>query len=488
MPSGITRREAIRRGILSTASAVAGAIVPPAQAKEAMRDGTIPRFTRPLRIPPVLEPVARTAGHDEYAIVQREATQEILPGLATKIWGYRGLFPGPTIRARRNRTIIVRHTNQLPAHTVVHVHGGVTPADSDGFTTDMVMPQGSRTYTYPNRQRAATLWYHDHAMDHTGEHLFRGLAGFYIIEDEEELALPLPRGPFDVPLMLQDRAFHADGSLAYDTGRHLGFEGQVILLNGVPWPKMEVSTRKYRFRLLNGSNARLFRLALSTRDPFTLIATDGGLLPAPVLLTSLPLAMAERAEVIIDFTPYDPETHLFLLNTLEKSESSQVLRFDVIKREADDTRVPARLSDPGFLDRPTTGTTRRWSFRAGFSFREGPPSIVWTINGQPFDPDRTDARIPSGEPELWRIRNEAPLRFLGRPHPVHVHLAHFQILERNGKPPLPHERGWKDTAALDGGEEVLLLLRFEQFRGRYMLHCHNLEHEDHAMMARIDVV
>jgi FtsP/CotA-like multicopper oxidase with cupredoxin domain len=202
----------------------------------------------------------------------------------------------------------------------------------------------------------------------------------------------------------------------------------------------------------------------------------------------LPLAMAERAEVIIDFTRYDPGTQLFLLNTLEKPQSAQVLRFDVIKREADDARVPSRLSDPAFLDRPTTPTTRTWSFRAGFSFHDGLPPVVWTINGQQFDPDRSDAKIPSGEPELWRIRNEAQLGFLGRPHPAHVHLAHFQILERNGKPPLPHERGWKDTAALDGGEEVLLLLRFEQFHGRYMLHCHNLEHEDHAMMARIDVV
>jgi FtsP/CotA-like multicopper oxidase with cupredoxin domain len=325
-------------------------------------------------------------------------------------------------------------------------------------------------------------------MDHTGENLFRGLAGFYIIEDEEELALGLPRGPFDVPLMLQDRAFTADGAFTYDTGRHFGFEGDVMLVNGIPWPKMEVSTRKYRFRFLNGSNARLFQLALSTRDPFTLIATDGGLLPAPVLLATLPLAMAERAEVVIDFRRYEPGTQLFLLNTLEKPLFAPILRFDVIKREADDSVVPPRLSDPGFLERPTTATTRTWSFRAGFSLREGPPPIVWTINGQRFDPNRIDATIHSGEPEVWRIRNEAPIRFLGRPHPAHVHLAHFQILERNGKPPLPHERGWKDTVALDGGEEVVLLLRFEQFRGRYMLHCHNLEHEDHSMMARIDVV
>ncbi len=372
--------------------------------------------------------------------------------------------------------------------TVVHLHGGVTPADSDGFAMDMVTPGESRTYTYPNRQRACTLWYHDHAMDRTGENIYRGLAGFYIIEDEEEMALPLPRGPFDIPLLLQDRSFNADGSLHYDTGRHMGFEGAVMLVNGVPWPRMDVSTRRYRFRALNGSNARFFQLALSNGDRLNLIGTDGGLLPEPVPLKALPLSMAERAEVIIDFSRYAPGTKVFLLNTREKPELAQLMRFDVIKREIDDAKIPSRLSDPGFLDRPKTPNIRTWEFRAGFSFSEGPPPIVWTINGKRFDPDRSDAKVPLGEIELWRFRNEAPLRFLGRPHNAHVHLAHFQILERNGKQPLPHERGWKDTVALEKGEEALAMLRFEQFRGRYMLHCHNLEHEDHAMMSRFDVI
>ena len=448
---------------------------------------TVPRFELSLKVPPVLEPTARTGTQDEYDIVQREAEQEIVPGHITKIWGYQGCFPGPTIRVRRNRTAVVRHTNRLSIHTVVHVHGGVTPADSDGFTMDMVKPGESRTYTYPNRQRACTLWYHDHAMDRTGENIYRGLAGFYMIEDEEELALPLPRGPFDIPLLLQDRSFNADGSLHYDTARHMGFEGDVMLVNGVPWPRMDVSTRKYRFRVLNGSNARFFQLSLSNGDPLNLIGTDGGLLPEPVPLKAFPLSMAERAEVIIDFSRYAPGTKVFLLNTREKPELAQLMRFDVGKREADDAKVPARLTDPGFLDRPKTPNIRTWEFRAGFSFSEGPPPIVWTINGKRFDPDRSDAQIRLGEIELWRFRNEAPLRFLGQPHNAHVHLAHFQILERNGKQLMAHERGWKDTVTLEKGEEALVMLRFEQFRGRYLLHCHNLEHEDHAMMSRVDV-
>src|SRR5262249_13024443 len=150
-------------------------------------------------------------------------------------------------------------------------------------------------------------------MDRTGENIYRGLAGFYIIDDEEELALPLPRGAFDVPLLLQDRTFNGDGSLHYDTGGHMGFEGDVMLVNGVPWTRMEVSTGKYRFRVLNGSNARLFQLALSNGDPLTLIGTDGGLLTEPVLVKTLPLAMAERAEIIIDFNRYEIGTKIFLL-------------------------------------------------------------------------------------------------------------------------------------------------------------------------------
>ena len=450
---------------------------------------TVLRFELPLKIPPVLDPTTRTETQDEYDIVQREAEREILPGRLTKIWSYEGCFPGPTIRVRRNRPAVVRHTNRLPTHTVVPFHGGVTPQDSDGFVTDMVRPGESRIYRYPNRQCVSTLWYHDHAMDRTGENIYRGLAGFYIIEDEEELAFSLPQGPFDVPLLLQDRAFNLDGSLRYDTGGHLGFQGDMMLVNGVPWPRIGVATRKYRFRILNGSNARLFQLALSNGGPLTMIGTDGGLLPEPVPLRTIPLPWLNERKSSSIFSRCAPGTKVFLLNTRrDKPELAQLIRFDVTRREPDDSRIPSRLSDPGFLKPPRTANVRTWSFRARLNLREGAPPLVWTINGERFDPDRSDATVQLGETELWRFRNEAALRFLGRPHPAHVHLAHFQILERNGEPPLAHEKGWKDTVALETGEEALVMIRFEQFRGRYMVHCHNLEHEDHGMMSRFDVL
>jgi len=445
----------------------------------------VPRFDVPLKIPAVLEPSRRTATQDDYDIVQSEADQEILPGHVTKIWGYQGVFPGPTIRVRSGHAAVVHQTNRLSVHTVTHVHGGRTPADSDGFATDMVMPGETRTYKYPNQQRASTLWYHDHAMDRTGENVYRGLAGFYIVEDDEELSLPLPKGDCDVPLVLQDRRFNMDGSLMYDTFGHEGIQGDIMLVNGVPWPRMEVSTRKYRFRILNGSNARPFQLALSNGDPLIVIGTDGGLLAEPVAVRNLPLAMAERAEVVVDFSRVPVGSKIFLMNTRERPERQQLMRFDVTHRESDNASVPSRLSDPGFLSRPASVNTRTWALQRSFSMRHGLPPFVWTINGKHFDPDRSDAKVPLGEIELWRLRNEGAGQQL---HPAHVHLAHFQIVERNGKPPLAHEKGWKDTVALEDGEEALVMIRFEQFRGRYMLHCHNLEHEDHAMMSRFDVV
>jgi FtsP/CotA-like multicopper oxidase with cupredoxin domain len=387
------RRTALGLGALGGASLATRFFLSRVQAAGRGPALAVPRFEVPLKIPPVLVPSAIGETQDEYEMVQREAAQEIVPGHQTKIWGYQGSLPGPTNRVRRNRTAVVRHTNHLAVHTVVHLHGGVTPPDSDGFAVDMVMPGQSRTYTYPNRQRVCTLWYHDHAMDRTGENINRGLAGFYIVENDEEVALPLPKGPYDVPLLLQDRAFSADGSIHYDTHGHQGFQGDVMLVNGVPWPRMDVSTRKYRFRVLNGSNARQYQLELSNGDPLTLIGTDGGLLPAAVQVKKLPLAMAERAEVIVDFSRFAPGEKIFLLNANETRQQAQLMRFDVVKRESDDARIPPRLADPGFLD-PKHANTRTWTFRASFSFSEGPPPIVWTVNGKRFDPDRTDAKVP----------------------------------------------------------------------------------------------
>ena len=446
------------------------------------------RFQVPLPLPPVLTPVRTDGQADYYEIRQRERRIEVFPGASTTVWGYEGLFPGPTIRARQGRRVVVRHTNELSHPTVVHLHGAVVPDDSDGFPTDVIVPGASKTYIYPNGQRAATLWYHDHAMHHTGRNLYMGLAGLYLIDDDEQQALNLPNGEFDVPLVIQAKEFRRDGSMVYDAGFTgvLGARSNTVLVNGAPWPRFEVAARKYRFRIRNASNATPLRLALSSGHPLLQIGTDWGLLEAPVVSRNIPLSMAERVEAVIDFSVYAPGTSVVLRNLKDSGAMGEIMRFDVVRREPDDSAVPARLCTIERLAPEQAAHTRRFVFTGSDTFDV--PPLVWTINGKHFDPDQALARPRHGDVEIWHLVNRKAYFVLGLLHPVHIHLAPFQVLDRNGRAPGAHDAGWKDTIALERGEEARIVIRFNSYRGRYLLHCHNLEHEDHAMMARFDVV
>ena len=285
-------------------------------------------FARQLSIPAVLAPVRSDGDGDHYEITQRLATAEILPGLSTTIWGYDGIFPGPTIESRSGRQISVMHTNQLPVPTVVHLHGGRTAPEHDGYPIDFVLPvdrdvplpfharesgdlsNGQRVHWYPLEQPATTLWYHDHHMDFTGPGVWKGLAGFHIIRDDEEDALGLPSGPRELPLMIMDRSFDVDGSLLYpandpsalgEVGVTAGFEagvlGDVTLVNGVPWPVTNVEGARYRLRFLNASNARRYDIRLDPAPPdgFVQIGTDGGLLAEPVQHDHIEMAPANAS-------------------------------------------------------------------------------------------------------------------------------------------------------------------------------------------------
>jgi spore coat protein A, manganese oxidase len=443
-------------------------------------------FRVPLLIPQVLDPVRNDDTTDYYEVVQREAWAEIIPGARTRIWGYNGCFPGPTIRARRGRATVVTQTNSLNVPSVVHLHGGVTRPEFDGFPTDTIAPGETRHYEYANTGRAATLWYHDHHHLCAGRNLYMGLAGFYLLEDNDEINGRLPREKYDIPLMLQDRAFTPDGELIYDHHGHHGAEGRVMLVNGAPWPVLEVARRKYRFRILNGSNATPFRLALSTGQPMMQIATDGGLLPRPVALTKIDITMAERVEVVVDFSHYPVGSRVILQNQRARGPLSRVMRFDVVRAERDDSSVPEVLAD--FEPLQIWHATRMRTFVFGGEPRWGiPPGVKWVINGKPFDPARVDADPKLGDVEVWRFVNRSFLGIFTMLHPVHTHLAPFQIIRRNGRAPLPHEGGWKDTVAIDRGEKVDVIIRWSGYRGRYLLHCHNLEHEDHSMMACVEV-
>ncbi|RSN47055.1 MULTISPECIES: multicopper oxidase family protein [Actinomadura] len=515
-----------RRRFLGGAAAVAGAgvlagrVLTASETTAELLTSALPLpepFTLPLPVPPV----ARPTRPGLYEVVQRAAKAEIVPGTTTEVWGYDGRFPGPTFRTRRAEAVTLRVRNELPVPTSTHLHGGVTPPESDGYPTDLVVPAGldfrpsgghaghghhghhamnvppsawklhsaARDYRYPLDQRAATLWYHDHRMDFTGPQVWRGLAGFLLVHDDEEDTLPLPRGDRDVPLMICDRAFEEDGSFRYPsldpslrrtpgvTGPYMeGVEGDVILVNGAPWPELEVSAARYRLRVLNASNARRYRLRLAPGGPFVQVGSDAGLLPAPVAHDSIVLAPAERQDVVVDFSAYPVGTSVTLLNTLGRGSARQVMRFRVTRRARDDSAIPARLSASQAPVRPANAPMRTFDFR-----RTGQgPAAAWTINGEPFTPGTPLARPRLDGTEVWRFVSDFH-------HPVHLHLAHFHVLSRNGRAPRPTDGGWKDTVDVRPYEVVDVLVRFSGFRGRYMMHCHNLEHEDMAMMADFEV-
>ncbi|MER7282846.1 multicopper oxidase family protein [Dactylosporangium sp. NPDC000244] len=441
-------------------------------------------FEARLTIPPV---------HTGDEIVQREADLRILPGLTTRAWTYDGSFPGPTVITRSGRAAALTHRNRLPEPVVVHLHGGHTPADSDGYPIDEIMPErgtatttthhdmaamsgdmtvGSRTYRYPMAQRAATLWYHDHRMGFTGPAVYRGLAGFHLVRDDEEDALPLPRGERELPLMLTDRAFEADGSFRYPAGDPVfmnGVLGDVVLVNGLPWPVHEVDPARYRLRLLNASNARRYRLELDPPPPggaaFAQIGSDGGLLRQPIGHDSLQIAPAERFDVVVDFGRYKPGTRVRLVDR----DGGNVMRFDVTgSRRDDDSAVPpvlSRTAEP----LPPPARTRTFAFNQG-------PDGAWRINDLEYRPGRAVARPRLGEVEHWRFVSDFH-------HPVHLHLNHFQVVSRNAGGLGAYDHGWKDTVDLRASEAVEVAVRFTDYTGTFMLHCHNLEHEDMAMMA-----
>jgi len=465
------------------------------------------RFSVPLPVPPVARPVRSTAEADFYSITQRAADVELLPGLSTPILGYDGIFPGPTIVSRSGRRTVVEHRNELTVPTVVHLHGGHTPAASDGGPLDLVLPvggddgtfavheggevtMGRREYDYPITQRAATLWYHDHRMDFTGAAIYRGLAGFHLVHDDVEDALPLPREDRDIPLMLVDRSFDEDGALQYpavdpmmhdqpgvDADHLEGVLGDVILVNGAPWPVLEVAAVRYRFRVLNAANARGFELALRPNPArgFVQIGSDGGLLEAPVEHATLRIAPGERMDVVVDFTEFAPGTEVTVVNLLGSGSTDAVMRFRVTRRQSDDTAVPARLSEVKPLQAPDE-VTREFRFLR----RRLPGGQGWSINGLTYDPMRVDAEIPLDRVERWRLVTDVH-------HPVHVHLDPFQVLRRGPHGPGPYDGGWKDTLDLRGGESADIAVRFRDYAGHYVLHCHNLEHEDLSMMATLAI-
>lgn len=467
-------------------------------------------FTLPFNTPPVLQPTRSDVDTDYYDIVQTAAMASILPGVKTAIWGYNGIFPGPTIESRSGRTSVVTHTNDLPVPTVVHLHGGHTPHDSDGYPIDFNYPvdrsymnqhmnmdlggsmvgdttDGTRAYAYPMNQRATMLWYHDHRMDFTGPSVWHGLAGIHFVRDDEEEALGLPSGPRELAVMITDRSFAADGSLSYPStdGTLLmtpgvtesfvaGVLGDVMLVNGTPWPVAKVDGASYRLRIVNACNARRLDLRLTPQLEGGLIqiGTDGGLLAAPISHEHFELAPAQRVDVIVDFSAYKPGTAVTLLNDFGDGNMSQVMRFVVGENAGDPFTVPDELSAIEPLAVTDAVATRTFRFQSG----DVDHAKGWLIDGQPFSPDNITASPKLGTVEVWRLTADFH-------HPVHIHLNPFQVLSRGIGGPGAFDAGWKDTIDLRPSEEATIAIKFDDYAGKYVFHCHNLEHEDMAMMA-----
>jgi FtsP/CotA-like multicopper oxidase with cupredoxin domain len=495
----------------------------------------------------------------------------ILPGLPTQVWRYEaellkgdpaslqtipGSYLGPTIRARRGQKVRVHFENALPGDTrsIVHWHGLSLPSEQDAHPRYAVAPGQTYVYEFIVADRAGTYWYHPHPDMQTGRQVYQGLAGLFIVSDDEEGRAGLPSGEQDVALVIQDRTFDADNQLVYAAGDPMegamdylmGFLGERVLVNGRANASIDVATRAYRLRLLNGSNARTYKLAWTDGAPLTVIGTDGGLLERPVERPYVTLSPGERVELWADFGNRPVGDELFLLSlAFEGAEGAgseemggmssgghdmdgmsghdmggahdmggmastmanapaqgaplSVLRVRVSERAEVRDALPAvlsavsrhRLEGAVNRDRPRTFTIAQ-------------PASRWELNGRVYEPDAiaADETVRRGDLEVWELvnaRNEGETQHPdGMLHPFHIHGLQFQVVERKVLPELLAgwesvsegyvDEGWKDTVLLMPGERVKVLLRFADHTGTFMVHCHILEHEDMGLMRNIEVI
>jgi spore coat protein A len=437
----------------------------------------------------------------------------------TRMWGFNGSSPGPTFETRSGQGLAVEWMNRLPPkhflpidHTlcgaekdqpevrcVVHLHGGRTPAASDGYPEAWVVPRKSFTYHYPNRQDAALLFYHDHTMGINRLNIYAGMQGLFVIRDEAEDALNLPKGKHEIPLMLCDRFLGSDGQLEYPVS---GDEkkpwvpevySNVMLANGKLAPYLDVEPCRYRFRVMNESNGRFFRLSFGDPLEMHVIGGDQGLLSAPVKTTRVLLTPAERADIIFDFSAHAGEKILL------KSDSFDIMQFRVASSGAkDDASLPSTLRTVERIPEGNAIRTRRLTLDE--TMNDVQDSMGMMLNKTPWHAPVTEKPVINTT-EIWELVN-----LTEDTHPIHLHMVRFQVLDRRrfdvfgfqetgelrytGRaiPPGPEEVGWKDTVRCEKGHVTRIIVPFEGYTGRYVWHCHLLEHEDNEMMRPYEVV
>jgi FtsP/CotA-like multicopper oxidase with cupredoxin domain len=557
--AGFTRKELLRMGLLTAGGmlvAKSGLSARAALAGGGPGDGPISPPTTPFKVPlPIpgqidmrseaASPITalspgpqaapntaagegRTRAHQSFdrfrpkvgaVVTQRLGQHSFHPELPLQtVSGYDGVFPGPTFLARYGQPALVRMINQLPpleqrlvegfgrSETSCHLHNSHTPSESDGYPTDFFGPGQFYDHHYPNipaggdeREKMSTLWYHDHREGFTAQNVYKGMAGFYLLYDEqdtgdESTGFHLPGGQFDVPLLLTDKVFDQDGKVFFDLFNLDGILGDKLTVNGAIQPFFAVHPRKYRFRLLNAGPSRFYQLSLLDLDqpatplPFTQISADGNLLRAPLTMDNVRLSVAERVDLIIDFSQFKPGQKIYLENRLEQKNGrgptgklfpagrgDQLMRFEVtLPAVADASRIPTRLRELPEVNLGEVAATRVWRFDR----RNG----AWTINGKFFDEEEVRASVKKNSAEIWVFQNASA----GWQHPVHVHFEEFLILSRNGRAVGVNDFR-KDIARLEFNEEIRVFMRFRDFEGRYPMHCHNVVHEDHDMMTNWEV-
>lgn len=524
-------------------------------------------------------PVTTSSPDVELALSAATGEVSLLPGSPTRVWKYAGkvlkgkpetltelpdTYFGPVIRVRKGQRVRIRLENGLAEESNIHWHGLHVPEDMDGHPRHVADAGGEFVYEFDIKDRAGTYWYHPHPHGRTGKQIYSGLAGLFLIEDDEEQALELPRGQYDVPLVLQDRTFDAENQLVYisdggarhgnmggmtqrmmDGGmggmmrrmmngmmgggmmgergggmmrggmmgmmtRMMGFLGERIVVNGRPDFVLPVATRAYRLRLLNASNARIFKLAWQDDSPLTVIGTDGGLLEKPVTRPYVTLGPGERVELWADFSRYPVGTELTLRSlpfagdmamgggmmsmmrsaALENGAEFDVLKVRVDRKERASSRLPARLS-----------TIERYRAEDAVNFRRPRRFDItmghmrWGINGRSFEMEGVadDEIVKLDTLEVWEFANDASMGMMGMmAHPMHIHGLQFQVIERTVTPRLADawksvsagyvDDGWKDEVLLMPGERAKVLLRFKDYTGLFAYHCHMLEHGDTGLM------
>lgn len=513
-PQIITRRDFLRLSGLSTATLITGGglvslLNSCAPVERATAVGT-------AAVPTTFSGSESVAGV-EIALRATPAEVQIIPGAPTRIWQYQGevisgpseaLIPlpntylGPIIRAQRGQNMRIHFTNDLTEESIIHWHGLHVPEAADGHPRLAIAPGETYTYEFTVADRAGTYWYHPHPHGRTGPQAYYGLAGLFIVYDDEEQSLGLPSGEYDIPLVIQDRLFDNENQLVYGGNgmmdQMMGFLGNRLLINGQVDFNLMVGTRPYRLRLLNGSNSRIYKLAWEDDTPLTVIGTDGGLLEHPVQKEYIALAPAQRLDLWVDFSDRTVGEQVRLVNlpsAVPDGVAFPVLNVQVERKDSGTGELPKNLST--IISYSEAETANRRSPREFTLAME--MGMRWNINGRTFGMEDVarDEIVKLGALEVWEFINQTGggmgmMGGMSLPHPMHVHGLQFQVIERDidstGRAAWKTisdgyvDEGWHDTVLVMPGERVKILLKFEDFEGLYLYHCHNLEHEDMGMM------